>query len=93
MPREVEHVKRKPLARPIREQLDELAAAEEIFGSERQDLGHSVTCDAGAQHGADIVHGQTAGNRDPELLPPTVEARSARVGKPLELTAWCWPRR
>jgi hypothetical protein len=69
----MERVKRKPLAGPIREQLDDLAAAEEIFDSERQELGHSMTCEAGANHGADIVHSQTAGNCDPELLAPTLE--------------------
>ncbi len=41
VPREIKHVERKPLTRPIREELDELAALEEVVSPERQDLGNA----------------------------------------------------
>jgi hypothetical protein len=69
----MECVERKPLVRPIWEQLDELAATDEILGPEREDLRHSVTGGAGAQHRADVVRCQAAGNRDPQFLPTTVK--------------------
>jgi hypothetical protein len=80
--REMEDVKRKPLARPIREQFDKFAPAQKILGPKRKDLGYAMACNAGAQHRANIVDGQAAGNRDGELLPATVELpgkRSTRV--------------
>jgi hypothetical protein len=57
----MECVERKSLVRPIGEQLDEVAAADEILCPERENLRHSVTGDAGAQHCADVVHGRAAG--------------------------------
>jgi hypothetical protein len=39
----MECVERKPLVRPVGEQLDEFAAADEILCPERENLRHSVT--------------------------------------------------
>jgi hypothetical protein len=72
----MECVERKPLVRPIGEQLDELAATDEILCPERENLRHSVTGRAGAQHRADVVHRQAAGNRDPQFLPAAVKFRA-----------------
>jgi len=69
----MEYVERKLLVRPIGEQLDELAAAEEILHPEREDLRHSVTGRAGAHHRADVVHCQAARNRDLQFLPAAVK--------------------
>jgi hypothetical protein len=69
----MECVERKPLVRPIGEQLDELAAAEEILCPECEDLRHPVTGRAGAQHRADVVHRQAASDRDPQFLPASVK--------------------
>ena len=60
VPREIKYVERKPLTRPIRKQLDELAAVEKVLSPKRQDLGNAVTGGAGAEHGSDVVHGQTS---------------------------------
>src|ERR1700758_837800 len=74
----MECVERKPLLRPIGKQLDELAAAEEILCPECEDLGNSVTGGAGAQHGAGVVHGQAAGNRNPQFLTAAVKFPAKR---------------
>ena len=59
MPRQVKRIERKPFIRPIRKQLDQLAAPEEILRPERQDLGNAVTGGARAEHRSNVVHGQT----------------------------------
>src|SRR5216683_7939680 len=78
MPREMKRVEREPLVRPIREQLDEPAAAEEILGAEREYLRYAVAGDAGTEQGAGIVGGQPPRDRNAELLPSAVELPGKR---------------
>jgi uncharacterized protein YbjT (DUF2867 family) len=42
VPRKIKHVEGKSLIRPMREELDELAAVEKVLSPERQDLGNAV---------------------------------------------------
>ncbi len=56
----MKHIERKPLIRPIREQLDQRAAVAKIFSPERQDLGNAVTGGACAEQGSGVVHGKAA---------------------------------